>query len=69
MTGGNGKPSLDWISRPDWARGETESLNTNATAANDGDLSFSTEARMAHELVSLFLTITDEGSARACLHQ
>ncbi|GLS44022.1 hypothetical protein [Methylobacterium brachythecii] len=67
MTGGNGKTSLDRIVRSDWARGERDGLSIGPIAANDGDMAFSQDARMTHELVSLFLSIEDQDARARCL--
>lgn len=67
MTGGNGKTSLDRIVRSDWTRPEPDRMSIGPTAANDGDMAFSQDARMAHELISLFLSIDDQGARERCL--
>jgi hypothetical protein len=67
MTGGNDKSSPDRIVRSDWSRKEPAGLSVSPSAANDEEIAFSPDARMAHELVCLFLSIESETTRERCL--
>jgi hypothetical protein len=75
MTGGNGKPLRDRTPRPDWFREDADGARIVPAVADHAadstadrpEPAFSVEARMAHELVSLFLSITDHDVRERCL--